>query len=89
MTQGSVRLSAERDRDRPISAQRLPIALAVPRPRALPGAARPGAAFLTQLLTGRPNLSSSSGNEADCTYRRVESSDVKRLPPGYRKNLSA
>lgn len=82
-------MSAERNRDRPISAQRLPVSLALPRPRALPGAARPGAAFLAQLLTGRPNIAAPRGNEADCAYRRVEMSDIRRLPPGYRKNLSA
>lgn len=82
-------MSAERNRDRPVSAQRLPVSLAAPRPRVLPGAARPGAAFLAQLLTGRPNIAVPHGSEAECAYRRIEMSDVKRLPPGYRKNLSA
>lgn len=82
-------MSAERNRDRPISALRLPASLAAPSPRALPGAARPGAAFLAQLLTGRPNVTMPHDNEADCAYRRTEMSDTRRLPPGYRKNLSA
>lgn len=83
---GRIDLSAERNKNRPVSAQRLPIACAAPQPRAFPGALRPAAAFLTQLLSAR---STAQSREADSTYREIEKSDIKRVPPGLRRNLSA
>ncbi len=82
-------MRADRNNEKPISAQRLPISIAAPRPRAYPAAARPAAAFLAQLLTGRPNIAPARANQADCSYRRAEQSDIKRVPPGYRTNRSA
>lgn len=83
-------MSSDWDRDRPISGQRLPIGLGAPRPRAFPDAARPAAAFLAHLLSTRPNIvAPDTGTRAECAYRRAETSDIKRLPPGVRRNLSA
>lgn len=79
---------------RSISAHNLPIGLVAPRPR-VDGAraARPASAFLAQLLATRENapLMRAPRREsvATITYRSVEVSDVKRMPMGYRKTLSA
>lgn len=61
----------------------LPMGVVAPQFAARP---RPAAAFLTQLIASRPP---SPGTEASSAYRRAEESDRKRLPPGYRKTLSA
>ncbi|WP_207747655.1 hypothetical protein [Pelagibacterium limicola] len=82
-------MSAEYKRVRPISGQRLPISLSTPRPQAFPDAGRPAAAFLAHLLSGRSNIAVSPGETASCAYRQTEQSDIRRAPPGIRKNLSA
>lgn len=82
-------MSSDGSRDRPISAQKLPVSLAGPRPRAFPDAVRPAAAFLAHILSGRPNMATPKSATADRLYRQAEKSDIKRMPPGFRKNLSA
>lgn len=82
-------MSSDPTRNRPVSAQRLPMGPAPLRARATPHSARPAAAFLAHLLSGKPNVVQPKENVADRLYRQTEASDVKRLPPGFRKNLSA
>lgn len=82
-------MSSDEPTNRPNSGQRLPISLSAPRPRAFPNAVRPGAAFLAHLLSGKPNIVQLRPHAADRVYRQTEASDIKRLPPGFRKNLSA
>lgn len=82
-------MSSDEPTNRPNSGQRLPISLSVPRARAWPGTVRPGAAFLAHLLSGKPNIAQPRPHAADRLYRQAEASDIKRLPPGFRKNLSA
>lgn len=82
-------MSSDPTRNRPISGQRLPVSLSAPRPRVWPNAARPAAAFLAHLLSGKPNIAQPRAHAADRLYRQAEASDIKRLPPGFRKNLSA
>lgn len=78
---------------RNISAHNLPMAFqSVPARSALP---RPAAAFLAQLLSGSQSSSligkplNAQDMQVNGTYRRVEASDIKRIPQGYRKSVSA
>ena len=71
----------------------LPMAVTRPSPRTVRQA--PPSVFLAQLLSTH-QASPLAGPEVDArdrdassTYRKVEASDVKRLPLGYRKSLSA
>lgn len=61
----------------------LPMGVITPQPTSRP---RPAAAFVAQLIASRPPC---GRGEASSAYRRTEESDLKRLPPGYRKTLSA
>lgn len=56
---------------------------------------RPGAAFVAQLLAAREGLAPRRGlrrareDAAAGAYRAADGMDVKRLPPGYRRTLTA
>lgn len=88
-------MDRDKNNARPISAHRLPVSLGTPMPRPSLAASRPAAAFLAQLLATRENLPDQRksgrtvGSEASGAYRRTESIDVKRMPMGWRKSLSA
>jgi hypothetical protein len=91
----ALKVNGSETKKRNISAHNLPISLGGPRPR--PEMSRPGpaSAFLAQLLATRENapLARARGQERETlatrTYRTVEASDIKRMPVGYRKTLSA
>ena len=63
-------------------------------PRARPANA-PEATFLAQLLSGPSDrtlgraLPATREGSANTAYRRTDTSDVKRMPMGYRKSISA
>lgn len=86
-------MNGHKDHKRNISAHNLPMGIALPR--RTPARDKPAAAFLTQLLATRDAAPlervrlGNAGNAAASLYRRVETSDVKRVPMGYRKTLSA
>lgn len=72
---------------RSISAQRLPMAVALrPGPRPLSGALQPDAAFVAQVIAVPPR--SASGADADAAYRTTSQSATRRMPPGYRASRS-
>ena len=67
-----------------ISAHRLPVSVPlprVPRPSPMP------AAFLVQLMNAP--LPVARDEQASQHYRSAETSDVRRLPVGYRKSVLA
>lgn len=77
-----------------VSAHRLPIALEAPHTRDDHASCGPEAPFVAQLLATRDSARMAFayrrvGSEASHAYRRTESSDVKRMPAGYRKTMSA
>ncbi|WP_417583724.1 hypothetical protein [Pelagibacterium sp.] len=83
-------MDTNRQEKRTISGQRLPMNLAVPRASQSRGA--PPAAFLAQLIeSARAGTSASASreNRASQYYRTTETSDLKRVPTGYRKSVSA
>lgn len=81
-------MTGEGDTKRYISTHRLPVSLPFTRSKAnIAGA--PQAAFLTQLLGTPQRAVGQPAPQAFSTYRSVETSDLKRMPMGYRKTLSA
>lgn len=77
---------------RHISAHRLPVSL--PLPRARPPSDAPAAAFLVQLMEPPRKVATittpvSRDTLASQRYRSAETSDVKRVPMGYRKSVIA
>ncbi|SDG13586.1 hypothetical protein [Pelagibacterium luteolum] len=81
-------MSGTGDTKRYVSAHRLPVSLPLARPKPSTAGA-PQAAFLTQLLGTPQRTGGQSAPQAFSTYRSVETSDLKRMPMGYRKALSA
>jgi hypothetical protein len=77
---------------RTISGHHLPVSLSVPRARPSLSRSAPPAAFLAQLIesarTGAP-ASTAQETLASQFYRSTEASDLKRVPMGYRKSVSA
>jgi len=77
---------------RTISGHHLPVSLSVPRARPSLADSAPPAAFLAQLIesarAGTP-ASASRETQASRFYRSAETSDLKRIPRGYRKSVSA
>lgn len=86
-------MSERQDHRRNISAHRLPVRLESMRPRLRENA--PQSTFLAQLLAGMPATARAGRgvdpgkHRADAVYRQTETSDVKRVPAGYRKSLDA
>ncbi|WP_338608945.1 hypothetical protein V6617_02785 [Pelagibacterium nitratireducens] len=77
---------------RTISGHRLPVSLSVPRARPSLAGSAPQAAFLAQLIdSARASTPASPSRESRASqfYRAIETSDLKRLPMGYRKSVSA
>ncbi|MCD7061336.1 hypothetical protein [Pelagibacterium xiamenense] len=78
-----------------ISAHNLPIAIERPAPRPSLVRISTQSAFAAQLIATRDGMPvqrarrRASDGEANSAYRLTDTLDVKRVPAGYRKTLSA
>lgn len=72
-----------------------PAVIGTPLPRAVISVSAPGAAFISQLIAEHQHLPPqrarrrASVDVAVSSYAEAQQQGVRRLPPGYRKNLSA
>lgn len=77
---------------RTISGHRLPVSLSVPRAKPSLAGSAPQATFLAQMIeSARVGTPAPPSRESPASqfYRAIETSDLKRVPMGYRKSVSA